>query len=76
MRAEVPYVSEISRFPPVRRDLAVVVDESLAVQSLLDAMPAQCPWAVEFPLVGNDLVDVTRKEISRLKEISGERYVD
>lgn len=44
--------------------------------ALLDAMPAHCPWAVEFPLVGDDLVAVTRKEICRLKEIRGERYVD
>jgi phenylalanyl-tRNA synthetase beta chain len=33
-----PHVSEISKFPRVRRDLAVVVDESVTVQSLLDAM--------------------------------------
>jgi sugar phosphate isomerase/epimerase len=45
-------------------------------KSILDAMPANCPWAVEFPLEGDDLVGVTQKEICRLKEISGERYVD
>ena len=36
--ANVPHASEISKFPRVRRDLAVVVDESVTVQSLLDAM--------------------------------------
>ncbi|TXT21433.1 MAG: phenylalanyl-tRNA synthetase beta chain [Gallionellaceae bacterium] len=38
MRAEVPVAGGISRFPPVRRDIAVVVDEGLAAQSLLEAM--------------------------------------
>ncbi len=36
--ANVPHASEISKFPRVRRDLAVVVDESVTAQSLLDAM--------------------------------------
>jgi len=36
--ANVPHVNEISKFLPVRRDLAVVVDESVTVQSLLDVM--------------------------------------
>jgi phenylalanyl-tRNA synthetase beta chain len=35
-----PHAAEVSKFPPVRRDLAVVVDEGMAVQSLLDAMQA------------------------------------
>ncbi len=38
VRAEVPVAGGISRFPPVRRDIAVVVDEALTVQLLLDAM--------------------------------------
>ncbi len=35
-----PRYSEVSRFPPVRRDLAVIVDESVPVQTLLDALTA------------------------------------
>ncbi len=35
---EMPAYSEISRFPPVIRDLAVTVDEGVAAQSLVDAM--------------------------------------
>ena len=38
MQSFVPRVVDISRYPPVRRDLAVVVDESISAQSLLDAM--------------------------------------
>ncbi len=40
IRATVPHAGEISRFPPVRRDLAVIVEENVPVQSLLDAMEA------------------------------------
>jgi len=34
----VPRMSEIAKFLPMRRDLAVLVDEAIAVQTLLDAM--------------------------------------
>ena len=36
--AAVPRLSEIAKFLPVRRDLAVLVDESVSVQTLIDAM--------------------------------------
>ncbi len=49
MHADTPHTSEISRFPPVRRDLAVVVDEGVTVQSLLDAMRGdKAPNVVEL----------------------------
>ena len=51
MQTTVPHATEISRFPPVRRDLAVVVDENVAVQSLLGAMQAEkVPDVVEIAL--------------------------
>ncbi|MFM9912545.1 MAG: phenylalanine--tRNA ligase subunit beta [Methylophilaceae bacterium] len=34
----VPTFTEVPKFPAIRRDLAVVVDESVAVQTMLDAM--------------------------------------
>jgi len=71
------YVHTKGVFKQASRWIAVPVAESQAPwKTLLDAMPSQCPWAIGFPLVGADLVDVTRREISRLKEMSGERYVD
>jgi len=33
-----PYANEISKFPPVRRDIAVIVDNEINVQALLTAM--------------------------------------
>ena len=38
MRRELPSPTEVSKFPPVRRDIAVVVDQKIEVQALLDTM--------------------------------------
>ena len=38
IQTSLPRALEISKFPPVRRDLAFVIDEKLPVQALLDAM--------------------------------------
>jgi phenylalanyl-tRNA synthetase beta chain len=47
----VPKLTDISHFPPVRRDVAVLVDENVTVQSLLDAMQAErAPNMVELAL--------------------------
>ncbi|MBY0575991.1 MAG: phenylalanine--tRNA ligase subunit beta [Gallionellaceae bacterium] len=50
-QAAVPRISEIARFLPVRRDLAVLVDETVAAQTLLDAMQqASVPFVKEITL--------------------------
>ncbi len=38
LRARVPQHREISRFPAVRRDLAMIVDETVAVQQIIDCI--------------------------------------
>lgn len=43
----VPAYAEVSKFPPVIRDLAIVVDQSLALQTLLDALKGQLPALVQ-----------------------------
>ena len=51
MHSNVPYAEEISKFPPVRRDLAVIVNESVTTQFLLDAMhAAKTPYVLELSL--------------------------
>ncbi|CAH1387418.1 phenylalanine--tRNA ligase subunit beta [Candidatus Nitrotoga sp. M5] len=51
LSGDVPHASEISKFLPVRRDLAVIVDESVTAQSLLDAMlGSNTPYVVELAL--------------------------
>ncbi|MDR2195752.1 MAG: phenylalanine--tRNA ligase subunit beta, partial [Gallionellaceae bacterium] len=50
-QAKLPAAAEPSRFPPVRRDLAVVVEERVETQTLLNAMQAaQAPYVVELAL--------------------------
>jgi phenylalanyl-tRNA synthetase beta chain len=50
-QARVPRISEIAKFLPVRRDLAVVVDEGITVQTLLDAMQnASAPYVAKIEL--------------------------
>ncbi|MDD2915968.1 MAG: phenylalanine--tRNA ligase subunit beta [Gallionella sp.] len=47
----VPRMTEIAKFLPVRRDLAVLVDETVAAQALLDAMRgASAPGVIEVAL--------------------------
>jgi hypothetical protein len=48
--------------------VAVPIAESQAPwRTLLRAMPAGVPWAIEYPLVGDDLVSVTHREIALLR---------
>jgi phenylalanyl-tRNA synthetase beta chain len=42
----VPSYDEVSKFPPVIRDLAVVVDQSLPLQALLDTLQSALPALV------------------------------
>ena len=51
LQSKVPRMQEIAKFLPVRRDIAVLVDESIAVQALLDAMTrASAPMVQEIAL--------------------------
>ena len=48
-QAAVPRASEIAKILPVRRDLAVLVDETVTVQTLIDAMKsASAPYVEEI----------------------------
>ena len=43
----VPAYAEVSKFPPVIRDMAIVVDQSIALQTLLDGLKGQLPGLVQ-----------------------------
>ena len=43
----VPAYTEVSKFPPVIRDLAIVVDQGIALQALLDRLTSESPALVK-----------------------------
>lgn len=44
-----------------------LADSSAPWRAILRAMPSNVPWAIEYPLVGDDLLAVTRAEIGVLR---------
>ena len=75
--AKVPQFREVSRFPLVRRDLAVVVDEGVAVQSLLDCVHAAAGEALRettvFDVYRGAGIETGRKSVAiglNLQEVS------
>ena len=51
IKGKISHLSEIAKFLPVRRDLAVVVDEEMTVQTVLDAMrQVSAPFVAEITL--------------------------
>lgn len=58
------------------RWIAVPLVESAAPwRSVLRALPAGLPWAIEYPLQGEDLVAVTRGEVVRLRALAAARRI-
>jgi phenylalanyl-tRNA synthetase beta chain len=45
--AQVPVYAEVSKFPPVIRDLAIVVDQDVALQTLLDGLKGQVSTLIQ-----------------------------
>lgn len=68
MRRHVPVFCEVSRYPPVRRDLAVVVDEGVNVQTLLDGMRKYLPATVTdlmlFDVYRGKGIDLGKKSLA------------
>jgi hypothetical protein len=47
-----------------------IADSAASWRTVLRALPAGQPWAIEYPLVGDDLLAVTRGEIAQLRAIA------
>ena len=39
-------------------------------RAVLRAMPGGLPWAIEYPLAGDDLLAVTRREVEQLRAVA------
>jgi sugar phosphate isomerase/epimerase len=64
------HVKGVQRQP--QRWVAVPLAESAAPwRAVLRAMPPGRPWAIEYPLAGDDLQALTRREIALLRECAG-----
>lgn len=60
-----------------QRWVAVPLAESSAPwRAVLRALPADVPWAIEYPLMGDDLLAVTRQQINLLRTLSSTRQRD
>jgi sugar phosphate isomerase/epimerase len=46
-----------------------LVDSSAPWRAVLRALPAGLPWAIEYPLVGDDLLEVTREHVRQLRAL-------
>jgi sugar phosphate isomerase/epimerase len=52
--------------------VAVPLAESAAPwRAVLRVLPARQPWAIEYPLAGDDLLALTRREVGQLRAIAG-----
>ncbi|MBA3057276.1 MAG: sugar phosphate isomerase/epimerase [Gammaproteobacteria bacterium] len=59
----------VQRLP--QRWVAVPLTESGAPwRAVLRALPTDVPWAIEYPLAGDDLLNVTRREIEQLRGVA------
>jgi sugar phosphate isomerase/epimerase len=47
-----------------------LLDSAAPWRAVLCALPADVPWAIEYPLAGDDLLAATRSEIRQLREIA------
>jgi sugar phosphate isomerase/epimerase len=72
----VRYVHTKGVYRQLGKWVAVPLEESQAPwKTILDSLPFHTPWAIEYPLIGDDLLQVTKREIEQLRFIQGERYV-
>ena len=56
---------------PTRWVAVPMVESSAPWRAVLTALPVNVPWAIEYPLSGDDLLSVTRQEVAQLRMLAG-----
>ena len=71
LAAQVRYVHCKGVQRQAQRWVAVPLAESSAPwRAILRSMPLSVPWAIEYPLIGDDLLATTRHEIDALRSVT------
>ena len=55
---------------PQRWVAVPLADSAAPWRAILGMLPAQVPWAIEYPLVGDDLLATTRREVAHLRAVA------
>ena len=55
---------------PQRWVAVPLADSSAPWRAVLRALPADVPWAIEYPLAGDDLLAVTQQELDHLRAVA------
>lgn len=56
---------------PTRWVAVPMIESSAPWRAVLTALPVNVPWAIEYPLSGDDLLSVTRREVDQLRLLAG-----
>ncbi len=69
-----PYVAYVHckgvQRQPARWVAVPIADSAAPWRAVLRGLPCGLPWAIEYPLIGDDLVAVTRRELAVLRAAS------
>lgn len=55
---------------PLRWVAVPLADSAAPWRAVLHGMPGGLPWAIEYPLAGDDLLAVTRREVEQLRAVA------
>ena len=68
LKSAAPNAQAISKFPAIRRDIAVIVDDSITADELVDAVESAAPDLIQsvriFDIYKGDKIEAGRKSVA------------